>query len=152
MKTALLTLLYGLLQHRVALDEQGASHGVARLGGAHQSRDRQAYRQRLGEEKPDWLWSTGFEWAGRHTSATLTGVKRWPAVDRDVRRRLLDELRRRQNAAAKDLTVAQRLARLDALRAPVYAVPGAAAHLAAGTSDEPIELWLRMKARFREAR
>jgi len=79
-------------------------------------------------------------------------MQRWPAVDRDLRRRLLDEVRRRHNVEAGQRSPAERLMRLDELRALVRAIarPDAAAGRAAG-SDEPLELLQHMKARFRQA-
>ncbi|MCC6902593.1 MAG: hypothetical protein IT377_26715 [Polyangiaceae bacterium] len=76
-------------------------------------------------------------------------MHRWPEVDPAVRRRLLDEMRRRQNREAGQLTPAARLARLDDLVELVRALdrrpPGRS------DSDEPHDVLRRMKRRFREA-
>ncbi|MBI3206583.1 MAG: hypothetical protein HYZ29_33910 [Myxococcales bacterium] len=76
-------------------------------------------------------------------------MHRWPEVDPAVRRRLLGEMRRRQNCEASQLTPAARLARLDDLVELVRAVENRAPGRA--DSDEPLDVLRRMKRRFREA-
>ena len=79
-------------------------------------------------------------------------MERWPTVDRALRRRLLDEVRRRQVVDASKLTPAARIARLAELVALSKALGASRSSAAAvASSDEPIELWMRMKARFRRA-
>ena len=69
----------------------------------------------------------------------------WPRVDPATRRRLLAEVRRKQNRAAFALTPTERVARLDELIELARAVGTGEPH-----SDEAPELLLRMKARFRQ--
>jgi len=77
-------------------------------------------------------------------------VKRWPKVDPDVRRRLMREVKRRHNVEAGRRSPAQRLARLDEIVALAREL-APRARLPRTRSDEDVGLWLRMKARFREA-
>lgn len=56
------------------------------------------------------------------------------------------ELRRRHNVEASRASAEHRLARLDELVSLARSIGGRAGH---SGSDEPIELWLRMKSRFR---
>ncbi len=75
----------------------------------------------------------------------------WPAVDRETRHRLLDEVRRRHNVEAGQLEPSQRLERLDQLVALARGLvqSGAVPRRASG-QDEPMDLLRRMKARFRQ--
>ncbi|MBI2895112.1 MAG: hypothetical protein HYY06_16265 [Deltaproteobacteria bacterium] len=76
-------------------------------------------------------------------------MKYWPEVDRAVRRRLLAQVRQRHNVEASRLDAARRLSRLDELLALVRSV--ALPDMRACGSDEPLELWVTIKARFRQA-
>jgi hypothetical protein len=80
-------------------------------------------------------------------------MSRWPTVDRALRRRLLDEVRRRHNVEASEASPAQRVASLDDLVALLRSLERVSTGgRSATSSDEPPELWLRMKMHFRQIR
>lgn len=72
-------------------------------------------------------------------------MHRWPAVDPALRRRMLVELRRRQNREDSRLTPAERLTQLDSL----LAVARALGKSTTSASDESAETMTRAMARFR---
>jgi hypothetical protein len=72
-------------------------------------------------------------------------MNRWPEVDRQLRRQLLNEIRRRHTVDSAAKSATERLRRAE----EIAALAAAAKPPLQARSDEPVELWQRLKAKWR---